>query len=90
MAGPDFTIRHGARLKNMPPASVQVTINVRYARDAPPALVEAVGRTLAQFVLVMDDDELMEKMQAWFAQHQAHKQREADHVARQLLGEDGP
>lgn len=90
MADSKFSISHGARFKDMPPASINITVNISYAQDAPPALVEAVGRTLAQFVLALDDTDLLEKMQAWFAEHQASKQREADHVARQLLGEDAP
>lgn len=90
MAGPGITIRHGTRAKGMPDASIQVTINIKYGNDAPPALVEAVGRTIAQMLVVLDNDALMEDIAGQIADHQARRQREADHVARQLLGEDEP
>lgn len=84
----DISFKVGREYDTNPPASIEVTVNVTIPPDAPPALVVALGEMLGRLVSVGTDEATANAIVDYMQEVKERKQREADNVARLLLGEE--
>ena len=75
---------------NWPEATVDIHISMNAANDAPPALVEAIGRSFAAIAHAIGDLGAMEEIAQQCEEIRARRQRYADQAARMLLGDEEP
>lgn len=68
--------------------TIRLDISVSFESDAPPALAKAIFEGIAKLLVMGTDDEYARQIATDFQEISARKQREADNVARLLLGDD--
>jgi hypothetical protein len=67
---------------------IRFEIHVHFENDAPPSLAKAIGQALATLICCGSDEEALQQIAADMQERQIQRQREADNVARMLLGEE--
>jgi hypothetical protein len=82
---------YGKANERQPGGAITLSISIRVSDDAPPTLVRAVGETIGRMLQDIGiTDEQAEQIVAEVEERDARTQRQADHAARQLLGDTGP
>ncbi len=69
----------------LPEASIKISIGLEFSPDSPPALVEAIGKSLAEMLKVWGSDDELQKIVRECDDIRARHQRQADHATELLL-----
>lgn len=75
---------------DLPEVSVGIDIQMHFSDDAPPALVQAIGRSIAELMTAWGKSDELEQIAKECEEITARRQRQADHATRMLLGDEEP
>lgn len=70
--------------------TIRLDISVSFGDDAPPALARAIFEGITKLLIAGTDDEYAAQLARDFQEINERKQRQADNVARLLIGDGEP
>ena len=85
-----ITIAGRADRDDLPDVTIGIEVQINISDDAPPTLVNAIGRSLGELLTSWGREDEVQQIVRECEEIRARRQRQADHTARLLLGDEEP